>query len=143
MTWALRTPPFYKRWHSFNIRAADRLTGKAQKKFNDYSLRDKWNKFPKLIGLVGFKSDDEPFCSFGRLVKLRNDLVHYKAKREDWIPPGVPTFLLELGLTREEGEKSIKTAKGMIRELSQWLGEGEPFWLRRKDKVSYFEVKFE
>jgi hypothetical protein len=126
-----------------NGRGIERLSGKRFESFEEFSLEAKWIKFPKLLGFPGFDVGAEPFQSFSRLVKLRNSLLHYKAKREDWIPPVVPTFLLGLGLTREEGEKSIKAAKRMIRELSRQLGESEPFWLRRRDNISYFDVNFE
>jgi hypothetical protein len=126
-----------------NARAAERLSGIRLKSFEKSSLSDKWAKLPKLLGLAGFKPDTEPLVGFARLVKLRNALVHYKAKQEDWIPPGVPSFLLELGLTQDDGEKSIKAAKRMISGLSRQFGESEPFWLRRKTKLSYFDVKCE
>lgn len=126
-----------------NGRAVERLSGKHFELFEKFSLEAKWITLPKLLGLAGFDVGIEPFQSFSRLVKLRNSLVHYKSKREEWIPPGVPTFLAELGLTPDEAEGSIKAAKRMIKELSRQLGSAEPFWLRRRDKTSYFRVNFE
>jgi hypothetical protein len=126
-----------------NGRGIERLSGKHFELFEKFSLEAKWITLPKLLCLTGFDVGAEPFQSFSRLVKLRNALVHYKSKREDWIPPGVPVFLAELGLTPDEGEKSIKSAKRMIKDLSRQLGNSDPFWLRRKDKISYFEVNVE
>jgi hypothetical protein len=94
-----------------NGRGIERLSGKHFELFEKFSLEAKWITLPKLLGLTGFDVGAEPFQSFSRLVKLRNALVHYKSKREDWIPPGVPVFLAELGLTPDEAEKSIKAAK--------------------------------
>jgi len=126
-----------------NARAIERLSGKQFELFERFSLEAKWFTLPKLLGLTGFDVGTQPFQNFSGLVKLRNVLVHYKAKREDWAPPGVPTFLVDLGLTRAHGETSINTAKRMIGELSRQLGESEPLWLQRNEGISYFEVKFE
>jgi hypothetical protein len=126
-----------------NGRGIQLHAGKHFELFERSSLEAKWIKLPRLLGLAGFDGCAEPFRSFSRLVKLRNALVHYKSKLEDWTPPGVPGFLLELGLTPDDAEKSIKAAKSMISRLAQELGESEPVWLRRKSKLSYFSVKFD
>ena len=126
-----------------NGRAIHLLSGKHFELFERFSLEAKWTTLPKLLNLAGFDVGAEPFQSFSRLVKLRNALVHYKAKQEDWAPPGVPGFLCQLGLTQEDGARSIKAAKGMINGLARQLRDNEPFWLRCKDKINYFNVEFE
>ena len=126
-----------------NGRGLERLSGKYFELFERFSLEAKWITLPKLLDKAGFDVGAEPFQSFSRLVRLRNALAHYKGKQEDWTPPGVPGFLLELGLTPDDAKKSIEAAKRMISRLAQELGESEPVWLRRKSKISYFNVKVE
>ena len=123
-----------------NTSGREHLSQKHFELFERFSLEAKWITFPKLLGLAGFDPGTEPFQGFSRLVRFRNVLIHYKGRIEDWQPPGVPSFLNELGLTETDARRSLETVKGIITKLAKQFGEDEPFWLRHKGDISYFEV---
>lgn len=60
-----------------NIRGKDLLEGRIWDTFERLSLDGKWLVLPRLIGLSGFMAGAEPFQSFDRLIKWRNNLVHF------------------------------------------------------------------
>ena len=125
-----------------NARAA-RLERLPSRKFRQSSLKSKWLTFPSLVeptGL-GFDPEAQPFQGFVRLIGFRNALVHYWTRVDYWTPPGVPSFLDELGLTTEDGEASLAAVRGMVGELARQLGE--PIWpwgSYERGATSYFQV---
>ena len=60
------------------------LTGKFRDQFEKVSLEGKWLFLPRMTGRDCFDQGAEPFQSFSMLVKYRNELVHYKGKKEKW-----------------------------------------------------------
>jgi hypothetical protein len=123
-----------------NACARELLEGKLRDGFDDAGLEFKWLALPRLLGHAGFEAGNEPFQSFHRLVQFRNHLVHYRERREVWIDPGVPSFLDNLGLTRDAAQKSIHSVVGMISELARQLGHEVPYWLNREPgSMNYFE----
>jgi len=116
------------------------LTGRLLEAFDRFSLEAKWLTLPKLLGLPGFDPGSEPFQSFAVLVRLRNSLVHYRERFEEWAAPGVPSFLGNLGLSKEAASRSIDCAVRMVVGLAKQLGEPKPFWLRHKGGISYFSI---
>jgi hypothetical protein len=123
-----------------NSRGKSRLSGKILGAFEHFQLESKWLVLPKLLGLAGFDPGQEPFQSFAVLVRLRNSLVHYRERLEDWEPPGVPSFLSELGLSKAPAAKSLQCVRAMITELARQMSEEEPFWLSHKGGISYFHI---
>jgi len=121
--------------------AAERLTGKDFDHFEKLSLEAKWLFLPRLLGLESFNPGNEPFQSFSRLIKIRNELVHYKGHQEDWVSGGPPAFLSELGLTLVDSEKALKSVFGMIDALARMMKTEPPYWLRKDLKeMNYFDV---
>lgn len=119
------------------------LEGTSCRKFKRSSLEAKWLIFPSLMepARAEFDPDAQPFQGFHRLIGFRNALVHYQSRVEYWNPPGVPSFLDELGLTTEDAEASLNAARGMVAELARRLGE--PVRLRgtyEPGQTSYFRV---
>jgi hypothetical protein len=122
-----------------NAFATATLAGSVLQLAERFSLEAKWFTLPRLAGLPGFETGEEPYQGFARLVRLRNSLVHYKQRSEPWEAPGVPAFLEDLGLTREAADRSLEAAVGMVARLAKQRGLSEPYWLERQD-ISYFEV---
>lgn len=117
------------------------LTGKHQALFERLPLEAKWLFLPKVLGLAGFGPSREPFQSFSRLLKYRNDLIHYKGLREKWVYGSVPQFINQLGLTLEDSEKAIAAVVGLVSELTRQRAIELPFWLRKDlNQMSYFEI---
>ena len=123
-----------------NAFAAEKLSGSVLQLVERFSLEAKWFTIPRLVGLVGFEIDKEPYQGFTRLVRFRNRLIHYQQRAETWEAPGVPTFLEDLGLTKDAAERSLKATVAMVAELAKQLGQAKPYWLGRED-TSYFKVK--
>jgi hypothetical protein len=121
--------------------AKEILSGKKQDLFRRLSLEAKWLFLPKISGLSGFDPGREPFQSFSRFLKYRNDLVHYKGLKEKWIYGSIPQFINQLGLTLDDSRKSILTVVGLISELACQRKIEPPYWLREDlNEMSYFEV---
>ena len=126
-----------------NIRAEQSMSGRLWQSFERLSVSAKWLFFPSLVGLVGFDPGAQPFQSFGRLIKIRNKLAHYKPRREPWTVTGVkPEFLNDLGLTVEDAERSISTVRSMVTHLAKQLGEQKPSWLEA-GMSNFFEIERE
>lgn len=108
------------------------LSGKFLDQFEKVPLEGKWLFLPKFIGRDSFDQGQEPFQSFSRLVKFRNELVHYKGKKEHWesFEQGLPKFFDKLGLSIPMALRSLKTVKAMILELSKMTRNEPPYWLR-------------
>lgn len=123
-----------------NIQAKSLLTAKVLDLFEPFSLEAKWLFLSKLIDGIGFNPGKEPFQSFSALVKFRNKLVHYKDQTEEWVSPGVPTFLEKIGLTLEAGRRSIKCVEEMIVALSKQLKAEIPSWIK-SESINYFDFR--
>jgi len=108
--------------------------------FDRLPLDGKWLLLPRFLGMPGFDPGAQPFQGFTELVKLRNDLMHYKPKKEDWKSLELPDFIKELGLNLARAEYSLKAAKGMIESLATQLGQKTPYWLRISS-ANFFDVE--
>ena len=135
-----------------NQMSKETLTGNFRDQFERVSLEGKWLFLPKMIGGDTFDQGAEPFQSFSILIKYRNELVHYKGKKENWagFEQGPPTFFAKLGLSLPEAHRSLQTIKKMILELSRMTQREPPFWLRKGyDKLpadiitNFFEIGIE
>ena len=126
-----------------NIRGEDVLSERQWKTFERLSVDAKWLYFPSLRGVTAFDPGSEPFQGFDRLIKIRNRLVHYKPKRENWRGSAVPPdFLIGLGLTLKAADQSLVVVKSMAKELASKLGERAPWWLD-SDGSNFFGLKTE
>jgi len=135
-----------------NIIAKGRLEGKFRENFEKISIEGKWLFLPRILGNTTFDQGAEPFQSFSKLIKYRNELVHYKGRKESWegFEQGMPKFLDKLGLSLRKARKSIKTVKEMILEISKMINQEPPYWLREgyddlsQDIVTnFFEIDIE
>ena len=117
------------------------LQGKEQDLFQRLSLETKWLFLPKLLGFSGFNPGCEPFQSFARLLRYRNDLIHYKELKEKWVYGSAPQFINRMGLTIEGSRKSIAAVVRMLHELAKQRNIDSPYWLRKDiNEMSYFEI---
>jgi len=114
--------------------------GKLLEHFGHLRLDGKWLLLPRFLGKQGFDPGAQPFQGFTGLVKLRNDLVHYKLKKEDWKSLELPGFIEDLGLNLPSAESSLKVAKGMIESLASQLGQETPHWLR-VSSANFFDLE--
>ena len=113
--------------------AKGRLRGKFKEIFEKISLEGKWLFLPKILGEMSFDQGSEPFQSFSKLIKYRNELIHYKGRQEEWegFEYGEPKFLEKLGLSLTEARNSLKTVGEMILEFSKMIKNDPPHWLRK------------
>lgn len=124
-----------------NAVAKEVLAGKEEEQFERCALEAKWLFLPKLLGCSGFDLGHQPFQGFARLVKFRNELVHYKGFTETWVYGAIPEFVPKLGLTLPDSAASIEAVSGMIREFMRQRGVEPPGWLRiDDDQMNYFEI---
>ncbi|MBL7190037.1 MAG: hypothetical protein ISS70_27230 [Phycisphaerae bacterium] len=63
-----------------NLTAKGRLEGKFGDNFERLSIEAKWLFLPRILGKTTFNQGSEPFQSFGKLIRYRNELVHYKGR---------------------------------------------------------------
>ena len=107
---------------------------------------------PKILENTTFDQGSEPFQSFSKLIKYRNELVHYKGRKESWesFEQGMPEFLDKLGLSLRKARKSIQTVREMILEISRMINQGPPYWLRegyhdlpQNIVTNFFEIDIE
>lgn len=135
-----------------NQMSKETLTGKFRDQFEKVSLEGKWLFLPKMIGRYSFDQGAKPFQSFSILIKYRNELVHYKGKKETWesFEQGPPTFLDKLGLSLPEAHRSLQTIRMMILELSKMTQREPPYWLRKGYNklpadiiTNFFEIEIE
>jgi hypothetical protein len=122
-----------------NSRAKESLTGKRWQHFEKLSLEGKWLFYPKIIGYEVFDPGAEPFQSFSKLVKLRNALIHYKERKEEWRFGEIPSFIRDLGLSLNSGKRSLSTVKDMVNKLTKHLKEDAPIWIK-DEPWSYFTI---
>jgi hypothetical protein len=123
-----------------NAVASETLKAKNRNQFERLALEAKWLFLPKILGYHGFDPGRQPYQRFSNLLKYRNELVHYKGIKEEWVYGAAPQFLLKIGLTIEQSQQSIECTEEMVRELCQMRGVEPPFWLRNDiNNMSYFE----
>jgi hypothetical protein len=122
-----------------NARGKEFLNGKTLEHFERIALEAKWLFLPRMLGAKGFAPGAQPYQGFAQLISIRNELVHYKEREEDWQISGsaVPSFLGKLGLTMKAAGQSLESVRGMIGDLAEQLEQEIPYWLRVK-KTSYF-----
>lgn len=127
-----------------NSIAKESLGGKEAKAFEKLALNAKWLFLPRMLGCPGFEPGHQPFQRFSKLLKHRNELIHYKQRKEAWVYGEVPKFLLELGLTTSDAEQSIEAVQSMIEEFARQRGADPPYWLRSDlNQMSYFDISVE
>ncbi len=125
-----------------NIQAQGSLRGREWDAFERLAVDTKWLFLPKLLGIPGFDPGKQPWQGFDSLLHFRNKLAHYRTRKEPFAGPGIPEFVVELGLTLESGKRSVEAVGGMIDKLSQQLGQDPPYWLAT-ERANFFEVIFE
>jgi hypothetical protein len=124
-----------------NALAKETLAGKEYDQFERWGLEAKWMFLPKVLRCVGFDPGHHPFQGFAKLLKFRNELIHYKGIREQWVYGSVPAFLEKLGLTLIDSAASIAAVEAMIREFACQRGIECPNWLKRDIiEMNYFEI---
>ena len=127
-----------------NAVAKERLSGVDYNHMERLALEAKWLFLPRLLGVTPFDPGRQPFQGFSRTVKLRDKLVHYKGIKEEWVSGQPPAFLSDLGLTIEDSDKAISSARNMIAALSTAFGSEQPYWLRGDvNKIDYFDFNVE
>lgn len=116
-----------------NVIARKKFKGKFMDHFERISLEGKWLFLPKIVGNSSFDPGSEQFQNFSKLIKYRNELVHYKGQKEKWdgFEYGEPQFFNKLGLTIGEARKSLKTIKIMFLEIAKMTNIDPPFWIRK------------
>jgi hypothetical protein len=132
-----------------NVLAKEKLSGRAHDNFERISLEGKWLFLPSLLGKPSFEQGAEPFQSFSSMIKYRNELVHYKGRKEEWklISGGEPKLLDKLGLSLTKAKKSLEAVRNIIISLSDRLELEQPYWLKRRFeklptdiKMNFFDV---
>lgn len=115
-----------------NLIAKVHLKGKFRNNFERVSIEGKWLFLPKIMGNTTFEQGSEPFQSFSKLIKYRNELVHYKGRKESWetFEKSMPKFLDKLGLSLRKARKSLQAVREMILEISRMINQEPPYWLR-------------
>ncbi len=117
-----------------NFQGQKLLKGKHWENFEPMTLETKWLFLPRLVGAVGFDPGKNPFQKFSKMIRYRNQLVHYKRKKEKWKSPGIPEFVKKLGLTFECAGDSLSAVKEMILFFCDSFGEEKPYWLKKHFK---------
>lgn len=125
-----------------NARAKKELSRYQFDEFDKLSLTGKWLFFPKIAGLEQYNPGKQPFQYLVKLVKTRNNLMHYKERSEDWSGMFVPSFLSKLGFTQRDASSSLKATEKMISSLSIKMKEETPLWLKL-DLPEHFEFRIE
>ncbi len=125
-----------------NDQASARLARRAFENFDKLPLEGKWLFLPRLVpedqrSGSGFDPGAEPFQGFAKVVKARNDLVHFKTKREEWVAGEAPASLSKLGLTLDAAERSLVAAEAMIRRLAEVFSSRAPYWLNTADYMAF------
>ena len=125
-----------------NTRGKTLLTNREWEAFERMPLDAKWLFLPDELGKPRFTVGAEPFQSFDRLVKTRNQLVHYKVQKEPYHGfEDSDSLARKLGLTFEDVDRSIGAVKTMIWELAKQLGEARgPGWLESEGS-HFFEIE--
>lgn len=125
-----------------NARATKKLSSTEFQEFDKLSLTGKWLFSPQIVGIGQYNPGKQPFQSLIKLMKIRNKLMHYKERSENWSGMSVPRFLPELGFTNKDARVSLKAAEKMIASLAVKMGEEAPVWLKH-DVAERFEFRIE
>lgn len=113
-----------------NIRAQARLHTNDFSAFDKLSLYGKWLFYPKIIRISCFDAGKEPLQGLARLVKIRNQLVHFKGmKSYHDFGLQLPNFIAQLDLRWEAAEKSLITTRELVSQLAQFEQDDSPEWL--------------
>lgn len=107
---------------------AERLGSAEFSHFDRLSLEGKWLTLPLLSGGTPIPASDYRYGRIRELAKTRNNLVHYKSRKEDWRQGRAPKFVKQLGLAYPEARRSVETATLAINAVAAMLGEDEPTW---------------
>ena len=107
-----------------NMIGHDRLDSEEWKKLKDGGIRQKWLDFPMLISGKSFDKTTQLYQDFDKIVKLRNNLVHFKDyDYEEFVdhPCGnkVPEIYEDVNV--KNAELAYTTANGMMKELATIL----------------------
>jgi hypothetical protein len=97
--------------------------------FKKLSLEGKWLLLPKILALEGFNPGEQPFQAFSDLVGFRNELIHFKEHKEEWVIGETPSFLKKIGLTLDLAENSISCVRKLVSEVSKQMGNNVPYWI--------------
>jgi hypothetical protein len=106
--------------------------------FERLPLDVKWFTLPGLLGLTAFVRGRQPMQGIIRVVKRRNALAHYKHRTEPWIPPGIPSYLENLGLTTDAAKESMQAAVEALTALARLQGNRPPYWMS-ETSATYFQ----
>ncbi len=122
-----------------NLLAVDRIEPRSSfDEFDKLNLEGKWLFYPKLIGKKDtFDRGEEPFQGFTRLIRWRNNLVHFKGKSDPWRGFLPPQFFDELGLTLPCAEKSCNCTQNMIKGLVRYCSLPEPKWIKERTGYAF------
>ena len=123
-------------WLSYEL-----IKGSERKEFDRLSLFGKCTFLPCLKGLQPFEAGREPLQSVKRLIRHRNDVMHYKPRMEPWNGVSLPSFLDALGLSREDAETAISAARMYIEHTCKTMSIETPSWLHFEPH-GHFEVVF-
>jgi hypothetical protein len=119
--------------------AEETLTEDDYRDFEKLNIRNKWRDLPARLGFSGFDVGRQPFQGFSKMIDYRNDLIHYKGNKEEWVHGTVPRFISMLGLTLEDSRKSLKAVAEMIRVFSIQRGLIVPVWVDSdENEENYF-----
>lgn len=124
-----------------NVRASEHLPHRLFEEFDRLSLEGKWLMLPRILGVEGFDPGRQPFQDMAVLVRMRNQLLHYKGREEPWSPTNpVPSYIIAMGLTLDHSRRSLGIVETMIRTLAHQLGENPPNWLATQG-TDYFDFR--
>ncbi|PSV49851.1 hypothetical protein [Photobacterium indicum] len=122
-----------------NQQAMKLLVGRMRNEFDRFSLEAKWLTLPVLLGHESYDAGAEPFQGFSKLVKVRNTLVHFKSSSDKWQRSIKPAEKASFGLSLEEAQSSVDTAKRMLLQLSDLLVVDKPLWLTAESR-RFFQI---
>jgi len=106
-----------------NYLASERFAASVFDSFDKLTLEGKYQLLPALLGKAPLEPGREPLQSVSRILKLRNALVHYKPKKEDWTGPAIPESIKRLGLTFDEARVSLDSVGDAVRAFATAIGE--------------------
>jgi hypothetical protein len=124
-----------------NWLAYDIIEGSQRDEFDRLSLFRRCTSLPCLRGLRPFDPGREPLQSVKKLIRSRNNLMHYKPRMEPWNGVSIPSFLDALGLSREDAEKAISAARMYIEKTCKTMSVETPGWLHFQPH-GHFDVVF-
>lgn len=120
--------------------ASEMLPGAAWTEFERMSTVAKWMTLPPLLGKAAFRMGASPMQAVCRVVRIRNQLTHFKPVAERWVPSTPPVFLSKLGLSAAEVARSVDQTATSIGCLCTGLGHDVPDWLAGQ-AVSFLHMR--